>query len=241
VPAGSPAQRPPRYSARASNRRGDGQRLRAEIIEAAMRLLATVPAPALSLRAIAREARISAPAIYLQFDSRDEIIFELVCTAWRELAEAMGRADDEAADSGPLAQLYAQVHAYLKFALASPTRYELLFTLQPDPAITERMLTDQPVSPVYRVLEHAVKRCAEAGIGMRVDDIYNMTVLIFVIAHGRVALSHAVPGQEFSRPEIIRSYVDAILGSIVYEIPEAPARDRPRPPRRVPAAVRAEQ
>jgi AcrR family transcriptional regulator len=215
VSTGSQRHCPPQDGSRTLNKRGDGQRLRTEIIEAAMRLLATFPAPALSLRAIAREAGISAPAIYLQFDSRDEIIFELVTAAWRDLAEAMARADEEASGDGPQARLYAQVHAYLSFALASPTRYELLFTLQPDQAITERMLADLPVSPVYRVLERAVRRCADAGLQMRFDDVPTMTVLIFVIAHGRVALSHAVPGHEFSRPDVIREFVDTMIGGVV--------------------------
>jgi AcrR family transcriptional regulator len=187
-----------------------------------MRLLATVPAPAVSLRAIAREARITAPAIYLHFSSRDEIMFELICTAWRDLANEMTRADERARPFGPLAQLRAQVHAYLTFALGSPTRYQLLFTLQPDPLLTQRVLTDQPVTPVYQVLEQAVKRCADAGLCLMLDDIYNMTVLIFVIAHGRVALSHAVPNHNFSRPEVIREYVDTVLDGIVSAAPDSP-------------------
>jgi AcrR family transcriptional regulator len=202
-----------------------------------MRLLATVPAPALSLRGIAREARISAAAIYLQFEGRDEIIFELVCTAWRDLAEAMERADDSAEADGPLAQLYAQVHAYLSFALDSPTRYELLFTLQPDPAITERMLTEEPVAPVYWILQRAVERCADAGLGMRFGDIPQMTVLVFVIAHGRVALSHAVAGSNFSRPDVMRDYVDSVLAGLVYQVQEAPATESSLTQRR-PALVR---
>jgi AcrR family transcriptional regulator len=222
VSTGSQRQCPPQRGSRALNRRGDGQRLRAEIIDAAMRLLATVPASALSLRAIAREARITAPAIYLQFDSRDEIIFELVYTAWQELADTMAAADRDVESDGPEAQLHAQVRAYLSFALASPTRYELLFTLQSDQAVTEHMLTNLPVAPVYRILEQAVRRCTEAGLQMQFDDIPTMTVLIFVIAHGRVALSHAVPGIEFSRPQVIRDFVDAMVGGLVYETEPLP-------------------
>jgi hypothetical protein len=52
---------------------------------------------------------------------------------------------------------------------------------------------------------------------MQFDDIYTMTVLIFVIAHGRVALAHAVPGIDFSREQAIRDFVDAMVGGLVYQ------------------------
>ena len=215
MPAAGSHETPINPGGRALNRRGDGQRLRAEIIGAAMRLLEKIPAQEVSLRAIAREARITAPAIYYHFRNRDEIIFGLVRAAWEDLASEMSRADEQAASSGPLAQLRAQVHAYLAFALASPTRYQLLFSLQPDPALIKRVRTDQPVTPVYHVLEHAVQRCIQAGLRLILDNAPDMTVLVFVIAHGRVALSHAVPGQDFSRPEVIAAYVDVVLDAIV--------------------------
>jgi AcrR family transcriptional regulator len=186
-----------------------------------MRLLKTRPVQSLSLRAIAREAGVTAPAIYLHFGSRDEIILEVIRTTWGDLAEAMRAADQRTESQGPVAQLRAQVHSYLSYALASPTRYELLFTLQPDPVLMQVAPLDQPTRPVYEVLEVAVKRCIGAGIPLVLDDVFDMTVLIFVIAHGRVALSHAVSGIDFSSPAAIRIYVDTVLDAILPWVPKA--------------------
>jgi AcrR family transcriptional regulator len=202
------------------NKRGDGRRLRTEIVEAAMRLLETLPVQSLSLRAIAREAGITAPAIYMHFGSRNEIILEVIRTAWRDLAQAMRVEDERAEPQGPVAQLRAQVHSYLSYALASPTRYELLFTLQPDPVLMHAAPQDQPTRPVYDVLEEAVKKCIGFGVPFILDDVFDMTVFIFVIAHGRVALSHAVSGIDFSDPDVIRSYVDTVLDAIVPWVPK---------------------
>jgi hypothetical protein len=133
----------------------------------------------------------------------------------------MRLADRRAEPCGPVAQLRAQVHSYLSYALASPTRYQLLFTLQPDPVLMEGMPEDQPTGPVYYVLEEAVKRCASAGVPLILDDAFDMTVFIFVIAHGRVALSHAVTGVDFSQPDVIRNYVDTVLDAILPWTPRA--------------------
>lgn len=62
---------------RPRNARGEGERLRMEIIEATLRLIADQermrPVP-LSLREVAREAGITAPAIYRHFTGKDELV-----------------------------------------------------------------------------------------------------------------------------------------------------------------------
>ena len=54
--------------ARQRNPRGQGERLRDDIIEAASRLLADPAAPPLTLRAVAREVGVAATSVYLHFD-----------------------------------------------------------------------------------------------------------------------------------------------------------------------------
>ena len=59
---------------RERNRRGEGDRLRAEILAAASRLLeAAGTDEGLSLRAVAREVGISPQSMYLHFGNLDEL------------------------------------------------------------------------------------------------------------------------------------------------------------------------
>lgn len=211
-------------AARVPNRKGDGGQLRGEIIDAALRLLATQPAETLSLRAVAKEAQISPPAVYLQFDNRDEVMAAVVDEVWSKLAAAMEGADRRARNRGPYAQLIAQVDAYLRFALDSPTRYQILFTVaqvtdvaDPDPIPVTRKM--------YNSLFRAVERCQQAGYRTLLPDTQDMTILVFVTAHGRVALSHSVPDvAHFSRPARIREWVHGTLAELVTE----PAAKRAR-------------
>jgi hypothetical protein len=132
----------------------------------------------------------------------------------------MGRADRRARSSGPHAQLKAQVRAYVRFALSSPLIYSLLFGLQPQTAATGTRMKDFAVWPAYEVLLEAVIRCRTAGIRLLLDDDAQMTVLVFVIAHGRVALSHAVPAG-FITPREILQFVENAVDEIIGESPRA--------------------
>jgi AcrR family transcriptional regulator len=200
---------------RARNRRGDGLRLRSEILDAAMQIVESAGSSAVTLRAVARQAQVSAPAIYLHFENREQIMLEVLRQAWSDLAAAMSKADARAKHKGAYHQLAAQLRAYLRFALASRTRYELLFELQPDSSSVDKVPEDQAPAPVYRVLRQAVARCREAGCRLLLDSDDEMTVLVFVVAHGRVALSHAVPGHPFSQRREISAFVGDVLEKLV--------------------------
>src|SRR6187402_1454924 len=72
---------------RVVNRRGQGERLRDEILDAASRLLATSGSrDAVTLRAVAREAAIAAPSIYPHFPNRDAVLDAVVVRTFDQLA-----------------------------------------------------------------------------------------------------------------------------------------------------------
>ena len=83
----------------------------AEIKDLARRLLVTGGPTAISLRAIAREMGMTAPAIYRYFPSLDALVVELTEDLYDELRESIEAArdgcpaDGSAAEASPLAQL----------------------------------------------------------------------------------------------------------------------------------------
>jgi AcrR family transcriptional regulator len=205
---------PPR---RPRNRRGDGAQLRTDLIEAAARLLDSHPASSISMRSIGREAGVSAPSVYLHFKTIDEVMLEVIRMFWIELAEEMASAGAQAAHEGPAAEVVAQVAAYLEFALAGRTRYDVLFSLQPSVAFEPHDGAISPPAPVYRVLRNAIGRCRDEGVRLMLADNHDMTVLIFVVAHGRVALSHAGPGIAVNSPERVASFVADVLDRLLVD------------------------
>ena len=125
---------------RERNRRGQGGRLRTDIVVAAAELLDEAGTEqAVTLRAVARRVGIAAPSIYAHFSDRQAILLAVVQDAFAELAEAIraavtpgaGESAGEGArgDAGgeALARLRAACLAYLDFAATRPQRYRVMF------------------------------------------------------------------------------------------------------------------
>src|SRR3954469_11049090 len=102
---------------RARNRRGEGARLRADIVAAAVDLLdETGDENAVTLRAVARKVGIAAPSIYRHFPDQPSIMLAVVRQAFGELEERLTAALANAGDD-PRRRLFALGDAYLEFAL----------------------------------------------------------------------------------------------------------------------------
>lgn len=81
----------------------------------------------LSLRAIAREMDITAPAIYNYFPNLDALITALIVDAFDALAEAMRAAAEEAAGDSPGDKIRASILAYRSWALENPVQFQLIY------------------------------------------------------------------------------------------------------------------
>ena len=101
--------------------------LQEAIKETAWSQIAETGAAALSLRAIARELKITAPAIYNYFPRRDDLVTALIVDAYNSLgASQEGALADLSADDHA-ARLSALGLAYRNWALTYPQRYQLIF------------------------------------------------------------------------------------------------------------------
>jgi AcrR family transcriptional regulator len=84
-------------------------------------------AAALSLRAIARELGITAPAIYNYFPDRDALVTALIIDAYQSLGDSQLAARDAVPQQDPAARLRAVGRAYRAWALEHPQHYQLIF------------------------------------------------------------------------------------------------------------------
>src|SRR5919112_3925260 len=83
----------------------------AEITELAMAQVAEGGPTALSLNGIAKQMRMSGPAIYRYFASRDELLTTLVVDAYGDLAETLRQALEQARRRRPDARFRAVADA----------------------------------------------------------------------------------------------------------------------------------
>jgi AcrR family transcriptional regulator len=101
--------------------------LQEAIKETAWKQIAKFGAPALSLRAIARELEITAPAIYNYFPDRDALVTALIIDAYRSFGDSQLEARDAVPASNAKGRLKAIGIAYRTWARTYPQRYQLIF------------------------------------------------------------------------------------------------------------------
>jgi len=81
----------------------------------------------LSLRGIARELNITAPAIYNYFPRLDDLITALIVDAFTALASAVEAADQGEETTAYGARLKAALMAYRKWAITHPADFQLIY------------------------------------------------------------------------------------------------------------------
>lgn len=97
------------------------------IKDTAWKQIAESGAASLSLRAIARELGITAPAIYNYYPSRDDLVTALIVDAFTSLAEAQEASLTGLAENRRAVRLSALGLAYREWAVTHPQRYHLIF------------------------------------------------------------------------------------------------------------------
>src|SRR5689334_19962303 len=103
------------------------QNLQEVIKETAWKQIASEGAPALSLRAIARELNITAPAIYNYFPSRDDLVTALIVDAFTSLGDSQKDSIQSIPANRLQVSLFTLGVAYRDWALTYPQRYQLIF------------------------------------------------------------------------------------------------------------------
>ena len=101
--------------------------LQTAIKETAWKQIAEHGAPTLSLRAIARELGITAPAIYNYFPDRDALVTALIIDAYKSFGDSQLDARDALSIEDITGRMKAIGMAYRDWAHTYPQRYQLIF------------------------------------------------------------------------------------------------------------------
>lgn len=92
----------------------------------ALELMRQQGAAGLSLRAIAREMGVTAPAIYHYYPRLEDLITALLVDAFNSLGDAMAQAASDAQLSLGR-RIFMALHAYRNWALAHPIQFALIY------------------------------------------------------------------------------------------------------------------
>lgn len=98
-----------------------------DIKRVARQQMSTHGTAGLSLRAIARELNITAPAIYNYFPRLEDLITALIVDAFNALADHMHAAADAPPAEDTVNRVRAFMLAYREWALQNPTDFQLIY------------------------------------------------------------------------------------------------------------------
>lgn len=215
---------------RRPNRRGEGSKLRAEIVVAARELIEeTGSAEAVTLRAVARRVGIAAQSVYGHFAGPEQIVRAVIAQTFEEFLRHLQAA--RAGIDDPRARLLAACQGYLTFGAEHPNLYALLFARNPAPQdargeqAPDLRLHENGGEGVgrligaesFELLVHDVAAATAAGASQSRDPFVTATA-IWVALHGLVLLRADAP--QFPWPDRTQ-LEDALLGRIALLSPPA--------------------
>ena len=171
--------------ARKPYRRGEGGKLRTDIIAAAAGLIEeTGSEQSVTLREVARRIGIAAPSIYEHFPHREAIVYAAIDEFFSQFRAVLAQAQSGLTD--PLDRLRAGCAAYLRFADERPGQYRVLFGRY-------QHLGDRPAgraairAEAFNLLLTALRDCASTG-QIASNDPHGDAVIIWAALHGYATL-----------------------------------------------------
>ncbi|WP_344484667.1 TetR/AcrR family transcriptional regulator [Nonomuraea monospora] len=168
-------------STRGRNKRGQGERLRRDIIDATLRMLDELrDDEALSLRAVAREVGIAATSVYIHFADRDALVFAALEQCTRDLLR-----DLEAAEAGG-GDAVARLRARLLFLGSWVRDHAGLYKVLHESTINQRMHLAFKQELAVRTTA-AVRRCMDEGLAPA-GDAAEVALDLRAAVHGAVSM-----------------------------------------------------
>ncbi|MCA8931887.1 MAG: TetR/AcrR family transcriptional regulator [Rhodospirillaceae bacterium] len=159
--------------------------LREALINAALKLIGEKGPAGFTFAEAARSAGVSAAAPYRHFRDRDELMADVACRGFEQLAEALETAWSAGAPDA-LAAFDRVGRAYLAFARSEPAYYAAMFESQVPPDASPELTKASDAA--FEVLRHAAEAvCALMPATARPPALM-VALHVWSVAHGIASL-----------------------------------------------------
>ncbi|MFN3625753.1 MAG: TetR/AcrR family transcriptional regulator [Hyphomicrobium sp.] len=183
------ARAPQTAAPRSRHARGEGEKLRGEIIDAAIKVLSALgPEDPFSLRSVAKMAKIAAPSVYIHFADRNALLLAVLAKLFAEQVAIRAAAETEAAKAGGGAweRLLARSVASVRFGLEHPGHYKVLFEGRVVPRLNDPHIASFGRPLLVRSIE--LIREIPSQPGRVTDDPERLSLLLWSGLHGVISL-----------------------------------------------------
>jgi len=161
--------------------------LREQILARACDLYLRTGLDGFSMRKLAREVGVTAPALYRHYDGREAVLADVIREAYKAFMSYIYRALEAPT---PLDRLRRSGDGYLDFALRQPRLYQIMFS-GPERLAMERLPEDIEAMgcAIHQFWIDRVNECMRAGI-LQEGDPLQVSLTMWAHSHGMVQLFH---------------------------------------------------
>lgn len=189
--------------------------MRETILHGAREAIAEEGYQGFSMRKLAARLGYTPGALYHYFETREDLLDQLVEEAFEKLLEVLDEAHD---DDDAVRSLRNKLRAYVDFGLRFPRHYHFAFVIRPTGTKTPR--TYRPHA-AFDVLRNSVRRCIEED-GLPWPDVETSSQVLWVTIHGITSLLIVRPDFPWVERE---SLIDQVLDTAIAGLAR-PSEDR---------------
>lgn len=169
---------------RVRNRRGQGERLREQLIEAASELITeTGDVGSVTLRAVAARAGIAAPSVYLHFADVDALKMAVANRSFADFNSARAAASLGIVSASE--SLIRGCQVYAEYAIDHPGHYRLMFGPGLPPLTGEQGTANRDA---FDSLVNSITRCQTQGDSPDSIPPERLALVVWTALHGQATL-----------------------------------------------------
>ena len=201
---GAPGPRPHRA------RRGEGEQLRDEILDATQALLdETGDEDKISIRKVAERVGRTSPSIYLHFPDKDSLMFAVCQRQYQASEDAMVAAAEGVDD--PVERMVALARAFVHWGLDNPEQFRILFLTDRSAALRSVGLDQVATSGAFVAILAALEDARATG-AIDVDEPLAVLLDLWAAVQGVTTLLITRP--DFGLPDA-DAWIDHLLGLVL--------------------------
>ena len=195
-------------------REREKKELKNKILEKAKDILLKEGWQQLSIRNIATAIEYSPATIYLYFEGKDEIVYQLMEMGFTRMSKYFEPILEVA---HPVERIRKSGTAFVEFALTNPEWFELLFNTPEHVCNVDKYMEDS--NPGLRVFEILLQTCEEAIAKgyTRIDDAEVLATMSWSMVQGLVMLvrsGHLEHLLEVDEQQLIDQSIDTFIKTI---------------------------
>lgn len=138
-----------------------------------------------SMRKLAQQVGVTAPALYRHFENREDLLLQVVGEAHNVLGSYLYRA---LSASTPRERFSAAGEAYMEFALEHPRYFQIMHAFAEHLGLSEVPVeVEERMGGVKRFWDDRVRECMESGV-LRRDDPDRVGLTLWAHAYGLLSL-----------------------------------------------------